>query len=90
MDHEKEIYSLSAETFALTTIIANVFSRLSQTDARLAAAIKRGVDDAASQVENIAISLGKAASPEHTVKALRIIEEMRKSIGDQDKPRHGV
>ena len=86
-----EIYALSAQTLAFGAIITNVFYQLGKADPRFAAAIRQGFDDAASLVENFAIEKGKAASPEHTVKALRIVEELRAaSLGNHDKPRHGV
>src|SRR6476659_5601950 len=72
-----EIYALSAQTLAFEASITKVFYQLSKADPRFAAAIRQGFDDAASFVENFAIEKGKAASPEHTVKALRIVEELR-------------
>jgi hypothetical protein len=88
---KQEIESLYAEALALQIILVNVLSRLRAVDPALAAAIAAGLDDATDQVEHIAISLGKAASPEHTVKALRIVEELRATIlGNQHKPRGGI
>jgi hypothetical protein len=57
----------------------------------LAEAITRGFDDAANSVEDLAIRIGKSASPEQTVKALRIVEEIRTAtLGNKNKPRHAV
>jgi hypothetical protein len=88
---KQEIESLYAETLALQTILVKVLGRLRAVDPALAAANAAGLDDAADHVEHIAIRLGEAASPEHTVKALRIVEELRTAIlGDQHKPRGGI
>jgi hypothetical protein len=53
--------------------------------------ISIGFNNAASLVENLAIQAGETVPPEHLVKALRIVEELRTaSLGRHDKPRHGV
>ncbi len=91
MDYEREICALSAETLALQAVLNSVLARIVAADPKLMPAIAHGFDDAANHVENLAIKLGKAARPEHTVKALRIVEEMRAAtFGDHDEPRHGV
>jgi hypothetical protein len=91
MDVEHEIYSLSAETFALQTIITQTLARLSGLSPEIDRALRDGFDDAANVAERLAIHFGKAARPEHTVKALRIVEELRTVVfGDQDKPKHAV
>jgi hypothetical protein len=57
----------------------------------IADAVRVGFDDAANQVEAIAISAGRAARPDHLVKALSIVEELRSiAVGNRDKPKHGV
>ena len=91
MDTEKEVRSLAAETLALQAILTNVLSRLATADEKTAAAIRKGFDDAASQVENMAIELGKAASPDHTVKAIGVVEQLRAAtLGNPDQPKHLV
>ncbi len=91
MDHDKEITALAAETLALQTILTSVLNRLGATDPRIGEAIRGGFDDAASFVENMAIKFGKSASPEHSVKALGIVEQLRTAtLGEPDKPKHGV
>jgi hypothetical protein len=88
---KKELDSLAAETLALTAIIGFVFRRLGDGDPNLAVAIASGFDDAANFVEHVAIKAGKAASPDHTVKALRVVEEIRAAaVGNHGKPKHGV
>jgi hypothetical protein len=91
MNYDAEINSLSAETLAIQAILANVLREIGKADPMLRDAIKLGFDDAASMVENIALRLGKAASPDQSVKAIRIVEELRTAtLGNPDKPRHGV
>lgn len=91
MNAETEILSLHAETLALSWIVAQVFGHLARSDPKLAEAISRGFSDAASGVENLAISAGKAVPSEHLVKAMGIIEELRTAaLSDHDKPRHVV
>ena len=91
MDHDKEINDHSAQLLALTAVLAFVFGKIAQADPKLLSAISLGLDDAANFVENFAIKTGKTASPEHTVKAIRVVEEIRAAtLGNQSKPRHGV
>ena len=88
---EKEIASLAAETLAVQTILASVLFHLGRTDAKVQLAIQRGLDDAANHVEDIAIRIGKAASPAQIVKAIGVVEEIRAaSLSDKAQPRHGV
>jgi hypothetical protein len=50
-----------------------------------------GFNAAASFLEHRAIQLGKAASPDHTVKAVAIVEQLRTAtLGKPDKPKHLV
>jgi hypothetical protein len=91
MDHDQELDALAAETVAIQNVLAHVLYRISQLDDRFHGAIKQGFDDAASGVEDLAIRFGKAASPDHLVKAIRVVEELRTAtLGDPDKPRRGV
>jgi hypothetical protein len=54
-------------------------------------AIARGFDLAARFVEDRAIEAGETSSPEHLIKAIRIVEELRTAtLGHHDKPRHGI
>ena len=89
--HKTEIEMLAAETLALQSILAHVLAEVAKVDIRIAAAIRKGFDDAESDAEDTAIQVGKSASPNHTVEALGIIEYMRTAtFGDQDKPKHIV
>jgi hypothetical protein len=91
MNYDAEINSLSAETLAIQAVLANVLREAGKADPILRDAIRLGFDKAASMVEDIAIRLGKAASPDQSVKAIRIVEELRTAtLGNPDKPRHGV
>ena len=71
--------------------MASVLREISKIDRRFYDAIKLGFDDSASKTEDIAIRFGKAASPDHLVKAIRIVEELRTAtLGNHDKPRHSI
>lgn len=88
---EKEIASLAAETLAVQTILSSVLFHLGRTNPVVQSAIRQGLNDAANHVEDLAIRLGKAASPDHIVKAIRVVEEIRAaSLSNKDQPRHGV
>lgn len=91
MDIEKQIYELSADTLAFSTILARVLGNIADTSPKMHAAVAGGFNDAASFIEHIAIMHGTNASPLQTVKALQIVEELRAAtLGDQDKPKHVV
>ena len=91
LDNDKEIYSLAGETLALQIIVGSVLGRLCEVSPALAEAITKGFDDASSCAESVAIKFGQSASPDHSIKALRVIEELRAVVvRDQKKPRHGV
>jgi hypothetical protein len=48
-------------------------------------------DAAASFLENQTIQAGDAVPPEHLARSLRVIEELRAAtLGDHDKPKHGI
>lgn len=86
MNTEDEIHALSAETLAFSIILGSVLSKLA-VDRSLRFAIAEGFDQAAEVAQTIAVRFGKSASPEHTVKALRIIDEMRAIVlGEDGKP----
>jgi hypothetical protein len=91
MDIEHEIRSLSAETAALQFILTQVLARFSNLGAPFHGAISEAFDDAANVAERVAIHFGKAASPEQTVKALRVVEELRTVVlGNKNDPKHTV
>jgi hypothetical protein len=90
MDTEKEIHSLAAETLALSIILGNVLSKLAK-DRTLRFAIAEGFDQAADVAQSVAVQYGEAATPDHMVKAIRIIEEMRAMVlGRDGKPKNLV
>ena len=93
MDKEtaREIRSLSAEMIALNAVVTQVLNRVLQTNPKIADAISSGFDDAARFVEDMAIKAGKSVSPDHLVKALRVVEELRTAtLGNRTKPKHVV
>jgi len=90
MDTEKEIQALSAETLAFSIILGSVLSKFA-TDRTLRFTITEAFNEAADVAQSVAVRFGKSASPEHTVKALRIIEDMRAMVlGDESKPKNFV
>jgi hypothetical protein len=91
MDTDEQIYSLHGETLAIQAVLAQVLYELKSLDPRFPDAIARGFDLAARFVEDRAIEAGETSPPEHLVKALRVVEELRTaSLGRHNKPRHGV
>lgn len=91
MDYEKQINNLAGETLALQIIVTSICDRLCEVSPLIFQALTTAFEDAAGHAENVAINLGKSAAPEHTLKALRIIEEIRAiAIRDNQQPRHGV
>jgi hypothetical protein len=77
MNFKLEIERLAAETLALQTVLFGLLFHLQRGTPD---PIRKTLDEAADLVESQAIRYGKAASPEHIVKALSIIEEMRAMI----------
>jgi hypothetical protein len=90
MDYDKEILALNAEKMAIQNILVNVLYRLAKTNPALEMAIRQGFDDAANMVEHVALAHGKAASPEHLARAVKIVEDLRPIALGRDKPKHGV
>ena len=91
MDVEQEIYALSAETIATQYVLTQLLLTLSKLTPDLNRAVREAFDDASSIAEIVAINLGKTAKPEQTIKAMRIVEDMRAVIfGRENKPEHGV
>jgi hypothetical protein len=91
MDHDHEVASLAAETLALQAVISNVLHRIRLTNPTLADAVRRGFDDAADQIEAIAIQAGSASRPDHLVKSLQIVEQLRKmTLGKAEQPKRNL
>ena len=63
MDYEAEIDALAAETLALQAIVTNVFLQIGKEDVVLSLAIRRGLDDAANQIENFPSVSAKRPGP---------------------------
>jgi hypothetical protein len=90
MDHDKEIRALSAETLATQLVLQQVLFRVGKVDPRIAAAIGQAFEDASALAENLAMEFGADGDPGHTVKALKVIEELRTAVAGEAKPKHGV
>jgi hypothetical protein len=84
MNYETEIRALAAETIALQWLFIALARRLSATHPDLHVAVSDALDDAANLIEMTAIKLGESAHPDHTIKALGIVEQIRAAtLGDQ-------
>jgi len=84
---EKKIATLTANMVATQAVIVRVLGRLMREHPTIAAAIRHGFDDAASQAESTAIQF----PADHSVKTFGIIEELRAAtLGNPNKPKHGV
>ena len=80
MNIEDEVLSLSAFELAMQTLFCELCVTLIMKDPTNKYFIKKVFDNSANYVENIAIALGENANPKHTVKALKIVEEIRNSV----------
>jgi|tagenome__1003787_1003787.scaffolds.fasta_scaffold16958909_1 hypothetical protein len=91
MDHDREIRALAAETLAFSCVLQGVLGSLLRAQPQLRVPISEGFENALGLAQAVAMQFGTSASPEHTVKCVRIIEELRDAIlGPPGKPRHGV
>jgi hypothetical protein len=89
MDYDREINALAAETLALQAVLTGV--HLSRADPVLLSRIKLGFDDAANQVECMAIKVDAADAPHHMARALQIVEFYRTlTLGNLDETERGV
>ena len=77
---KQEVVRLHAETLALQWLLTSLAGSLKNSGAVPEIVIEQAFDSAANIVEEIAIRLGKEAAPEHTVGALRIVEQLRKQV----------
>lgn len=75
MDYDHEIHSLAAETMALTSVVGFLLNHLANSGSRLSVA--SALESAANHVTGIALS-GRGV-PEHTTKALLIIDQLRET-----------
>jgi hypothetical protein len=90
-DIESEIRAVAGETLALQTLLVALLSRLTAYDPSMRDVIADSFDQAASFLESLTIQAGSTVPPEHLARSLRVIEELRAAtLGDHDKPKHGV
>jgi hypothetical protein len=88
---EDEIYSLAAVNMALQSLFAELCIGLIAKDPSNRYIVSKVFDHAANHVENVAIMFEKSANPKQSVKALRVVEELRTIVlGDEIKPKGGV
>jgi hypothetical protein len=91
MSLDDEIHSLSAFEMAMQSLFAELCIGLIAKDQSNSYLISKVFDHAANHVEDVAIRAGKSASPKHTAKALRIVEELRTVVlGNVTKQKDSV
>ena len=90
MDHDREITSLAGETAALQAIVSRVLHQIGQVDPRVRHAIRVGFDEAANQIDAMAIAAGGKNRPDHFAKAVKLIEVLRFVVLKRDEPTHSV
>jgi hypothetical protein len=84
MTDEKEDLTLAIAIFATETVISNVLHRTSRLSNVMTAAIEEGFDDAANEIEAIAIGSGKPS--DQTFEALAIVDSLRRAtLGNSAK-----
>ena len=76
-DHKHEIERLNGELLAIRTLLFYFMDGATVSSPHL---VRTAFDNAADFIERFTISAGKTASPEHTVKALEIVEDLRSKI----------
>jgi hypothetical protein len=89
MDHDREITSLTGETVALQAIVSRVLHEIGQVDPRVRHAIRVGFDEAANQLDAMAIAAGGKTRPEHFAKAIKLLEVLRFIVLKRDEPTPG-
>src|SRR5882724_5228210 len=90
MDHDREITSLAGETAALQAIVSRVLHQIGQIDPRVRHAIRVGFDEAANQIDAMAIAAGGKSRSEHFAKAVKLIEVLRLIVLKRDEPTHSA
>jgi hypothetical protein len=70
-----ELDSLAAETLVLQALLAGLLDALAP---RFPDEVRKAFDFAEQTVESVAIQVGKGASKDHTLKAVQILEQLRR------------
>ena len=87
VDTEREINAAFGEILATQAVLTRVLRELKAIDPRFGAAFARAFDHAANGIEDLAIASGKSVPPEHLVKAVKIVEDLRRAVfGNPKKP----
>jgi hypothetical protein len=75
----------------MQTIFINLCRGLIHNDYGNTEWLSQMFDHSAKDMEDLAIKLGKSADPKHTVKAIRVVEELRAVVlGNKVKPKDAV
>ena len=77
---KSENAKLHGETLALQWLLACLARGLDRSDAIPAGTIENAFNCADEVLTEIALRVGKQASPEHTSGAIRIVEQLRKQV----------
>lgn len=88
-DLQSELDSLYAQTLALELVLFALLSRMLPTS-HVGQIVVPSLNEAADRAADCAVIMGDRASPEHSGRALEIVEELRKAIvGAGPKHRRG-
>ena len=85
---KKDIVGLTAENLATHLILTLFFKHLSNADPRMRRLILQAIDDAADFATQSSIARGSDAG--HLPDVIRIIEQIRRALKGQDKPKREV
>jgi hypothetical protein len=89
MDIEKELRSLHVEQSAHHIALTQILGALAR-DRSLRAAISEGFEQALGVAQSLSESPPEATSPEHGIKILRVIEDIRSTVMGNEKPKGRV
>jgi hypothetical protein len=73
----KNIRTLMAETLAVKMVLSRVLARICGLDPVLAAAIHKGIQDAATELKPSSTKSGQSTSADPTIEALAIVDALR-------------
>jgi hypothetical protein len=90
MSIERDDRTLAAELLAVKTVMVHVLGRINRLDPMLADAIQSGFGDATAEISKMVTKSGKGASSERSAKALAVVETLRASMLETDRPHAGV
>ena len=91
MPYARDIRALDAKVLAMEMVFTHVFNRVGRLDQILTDAIRQGFDDAANNIQELAIKSGDTVSSDSTVNALAVIERLRAiTLANLDRMENGI